>query len=259
MKTFEKQLSDEFYHASPQVDDSALLKTLLAAKSECEHTHHRHRIPFTAFLFRQVRYLFLPVWILQGAVLLVLIVMHAAYYQNMGYVNEEQIAVILCCSMILILFITIPFVMRSLWYKMYEIEAASRFSVGQLLLTRLIAIGLGDLIMCIGIFVFTKVQTSLSVVHIILYLGFPFLVLSSAALGILKRFPISKYAAGCICAGAAVFVFTCLTCDWIRHLDEQAFRFITGSICIVLALYLAFQMKRTVRDCREGRFVNDTL
>lgn len=259
MKAFEKQLSDEFYNASPQADDTALMKTLMAAKLECAHTHHRHRIPFTAFLFRQVRYLFLPLWVLQGTVLLVLIGMHGAYYQNMGYVNEGQIAVILCCSMILILFITIPFVMRSLWYRMYEIEAASRFSFGQLLMARLIAIGLGDLIMCIGIFVFTIVQTSLSVVHIILYLSFPFLVLSSAALGILKRFPISKYAAGCICAGAALFVFTCLTCDWIRHLSEQAFRLSTGSICIVLALYLAFQIKGTARDCREGRFVNGTL
>ena len=121
-----------------------LQKTISLAKNEWKKRVVRPRITFSKFLTTQIKFVGWKIWLAQAIVLLCLsylLVFFGDYILN----NQRNVALLLCCISILVLMSAIPFIQRSIRYKTYEIETATRFSATKQLLAKLLIIGIGDI------------------------------------------------------------------------------------------------------------------
>lgn len=102
-------------------------------------SRHRRRVSRLELVRSQLRFTALPVWLLQGVVL-------ALICAAMGAAAPDENLAAVCASISaeLAVLTLLPFCNRAARYGMREIEAAARFNSAQLMLARLVAVGIGD-------------------------------------------------------------------------------------------------------------------
>lgn len=244
---FLKRIQEAFHEQNQIIDDSRMKLTLTMAEKELSKVQERKRIGFIEFFVRQIKYLSVPIWCVQGMVLLLIVSALGYAYGELTMKSEKQLAILLCSCVILILLTTIPVIKRSIQYQMNTVEAATRFSLKRILAAKLITIGLGDGAMIAGLMLITIYQTSLPIIQAVSFLMVPFLMLSSAALYLIGHMPLEKYAAGCICACAILFFVVLLSVEIYPWIFEEAF--MSGWIIICFALgFFSFRQIRYIMN-----------
>ena len=202
-----------------------LQKTISLAKNEWKKRVVRPRITFSKFLTTQIKFVGWKIWLAQAIVLLCLsylLVFFGDYILN----NQRNVALLLCCISILVLMSAIPFIQRSIRYKTYEIETATRFSATKQLLAKLLIIGIGE-------------ETK----SILLYLLLPFLIASSGLLYLIGHTPIEKISQNSVVICMVLFLAFTILDKTYPIFYQQAFSLKWAAICIVLVLFCIYQIR----------------
>ncbi len=228
---------------NPVIDESHLKRTLTKAEMELSKRKKRDRIGFLEFFIRQIKYLSVPIWCLQGILLFFLLSTLGYLYGALAMTSEKQLAVLLCSCVILILLTTIPVIERSIRYQMNMVEAATKFSIKSILAAKLLTIGLGDGAMIVAVMLFTVKQTSLSILQAITYLMVPFLLLSSVALYLIGHVAVEKYVKGCVTASMILFLVVFLLGENSPWILKEAFITERVVFCLVLCVVLLKQIQ----------------
>ena len=198
-----------------------LQKTISLAKNEWKKRVVRPRITFSKFLTTQIKFVGWKIWLAQAIVLLCLsylLVFFGDYILN----NQRNVALLLCCISILVLMSAIPFIQRSIRYKTYEIETATRFSATKQLLAKLLIME-------------TK--------SILLYLLLPFLIASSGLLYLIGHTPIEKISQNSVVICMVLFLAFTILDKTYPIFYQQAFSLKWAAICIVLVLFCIYQIR----------------
>lgn len=190
----EQELRQALHQIPSQTNDAHLHATILLAEKETCLKQQRRRITFFRFLGKQIGFTWRNLWIIQGVFLITLRILLTGFYS--GPIAPLHLIKMLACLSILILMSALPLLYRSVRYRMQEIEAASRFSGGKLLLARLIVIGIGDACLLAGIFLTTILKTILPAGSAAFCLCFPFLLAGGGCLYLLGHFPPKQFFAG---------------------------------------------------------------
>ena len=209
-----------------------LQKTISLAKNEWKKRVVRPRITFSKFLTTQIKFVGWKIWLAQAIVLLCLsylLVFFGDYILN----NQRNVALLLCCISILVLMSAIPFIQRSIRYKTYEIETATRFSATKQLLAKLLIIGIGDISML----------SSMETKSILLYLLLPFLIASSGLLYLIGHTPIEKISQNSVVICMVLFLAFTILDKTYPIFYQQAFSLKWAAICIVLVLFCIYQIR----------------
>lgn len=192
-QSFEIQLRRSL-HQSVAADEKHFESTLLLAREEAGRRRRRTRVSFGCFLFRQMKFIGWRIWGAQGIFLLAAGFAFANLYA--GIYSPVNMAKLLLCLSVLVFMTALPFLYRSVRWRMQEIEAASRFSSVRLLAAKLIVIGVGDVCALCGIFFMAVIRTSLRTDSALLYLCFPFLLVCGICLFMLGHFTPGRFLAG---------------------------------------------------------------
>ena len=119
----------------------------LCREAYCKRRRLR-RLRTSETVLRQLRFVALPVWLVQGAVLLAVSLMLG------GLSGAERSASLVpgcsAASAVLVALTLLPFHGRGKRYRMDEVEAATRVSGAKLLLARFAAVGAGDAV-CLSV------------------------------------------------------------------------------------------------------------
>lgn len=158
---------------------------------------HRERIGFTGFLLRQIRFNGWKIWLMQGVLLGLLRLVLTFTYGSLKVVNQEKIPLLLCCISVLIVMTAVPFLWRSLRYRMFETEIATRMSMGRLTGAWLVLAGLGDAAVLSCVFWYTVRSTAISRSGAVLYLLVPFLLAAAGLCYLLGHVRPERFCAGC--------------------------------------------------------------
>ena len=138
----ETQLRQAYQGADVEVRSSSMSEAILLARKEAYS--RQQRLSFPQFLSMQIRFIGWKVWAVQAACLLTVCGL-LSHLLGQGYWKDPQsVAGLLVCLSLLTFMAAPPFLYRSVRYRMQEVEAAARFSSVQLLMARLIIIGIGD-------------------------------------------------------------------------------------------------------------------
>lgn len=179
-KNFEETLKLALHQAPP--DAGHLRQTCLLAGKEMQRRRGRRRISYAEYLSMQIKFIGWKIWAAQGALLLAILGMFKIIYGEYFLEYPQAITRVLFGLSVLIVMTALPMIYRSVRYHMQEMEAASYFSSVKLLAAKLTVIGIGDITMLMGIFAMTVIQTPLGTDRALLYLLFPFLLVSGGGL-----------------------------------------------------------------------------
>jgi hypothetical protein len=228
-----------------QISEEHLRQTKQAARMAYQSRRQRERIRYPAFLLRQVRFIGAPVWLLQG--LLLLCAGWLFGFAGIGGFSNfapRHLPVLLGCFAIFTVMTGIPFIGRSAQYKMLEMEMATRNSFLQLLLTRILLIGIGNVLLLTVSLILAKSGTAIGTGIVAIYLLLPYLMACCGCL-LIQIFTRGRH------QGIACATFCCLLI-WLSFVlyktapvvYEPASVGVWGILCTVCAVILAAGLYR---------------
>lgn len=224
-------------------DKKHFADTCLLAEKEFCLRQKRERISFIPFLSAQIKYIGWKIWLGQGGFLLLSSNMFSRFYGGDYLKSPLHMAKLLFCLSVLVFMTALPFLYRSVRYRMQEVEAATRFSCVKLLMAKLAIVGIGDIFILSGIFCVTMWNTSLQAGSILLYLCFPFLLAGSGCLFLLGHFTPEQFFAGS--TGGCAFLLFAASVLFRQDTLSLFHSFSTGwiAVCGFLVIFC-------IRQCR---------
>ena len=161
-----------------QVSAAVPDKLLERCREEYNSRPHRRRAGKWELVRSQLRFIALPVWALQGAVLaLICLVLGAAAP------DEELIPACASIAAEMAALTLLPFYNRAARYGMREIESAARFNSAHIMLARLVAVGIGDAV-CISAIALLSGGAANEVLILVVT---PFLLTGALSLAVLEH------------------------------------------------------------------------
>ena len=145
------------------------------------------RISLFAMFVRLQRFISWKIWLVQGICLIIFcrgLISISGLDQGLSPGIAIRLICLICGS---IPFITIPFLHRSMQYKMQEIEMASYLSFSMQMLNRLLSIAIGDICMLASGIIISVYVLHMALMISIVYWMTPFLIFSTLILVILTH------------------------------------------------------------------------
>lgn len=235
-----------------QISDEHLAETIEKAKAVYQSRQKRERIGFAGFLFCQMRFTggnF--IWLGQG--LLLLGIIFSLIIRDISNIAIQYLPVYLGWLAILIAMTCIPFIGRSIQYKMFEIEMTTRISMPKLLIARIITTGIGDLVLIVVSLLMISMKTKLEASSTALYIILPFLLTCLICLitGTTVRNENQRY----LCIAFCFILMVLLPILWQTApvTFEQTSIPVWGAMCAVcIAILLIFGYKTISKEYKYG-------
>ena len=149
----------------------------LCRREYCSHPRPR-RAGRRALVRSQMRFTALPVWALQGALLIFICLVLSA-----AAPNEDLVPACASISAELAALTLLPFCNRAARFGMREVEAAARFNSSRLMLARLVAVGMGDAV-CVSVIALLSGGAAYEVLVLVVM---PFLLTCALSLAVLEH------------------------------------------------------------------------
>lgn len=204
------------------------------------------RLRTSETVLRQLRFVALPVWLVQGAVLLAVSLMLG------GLSGAERSASLVpgcsAASAVLVALTLLPFHGRGKRYRMDEVEAATRVSGAKLLLARFAAVGAGDAV-CLSVIALLTLKAAPGTALTLIAL--PFALTGAVSLAALNHLPDNS---GTL--AAAGFGLTLSALYW--SMADRLVRLSLGAALAICLLSLAVLAAECVKMARDARFGNYT-
>lgn len=189
----EQQLQ-EFFAVEKHMDYSPhLRRTIESAQSVRQMYPSRQRISLGTLVIKQLKFIALKIWLLQGMVLSVLCALLLFYYDRGVIRGREYIPpklLSLCGG--LIVMCAAPLLLRPTRYKMFEVEQSTYFSNRGSILSQLLFIGAGDAGM-LTVLSLLAWHYQIAADGIFLFLVIPFLTAAASCLMLWARTPSSVF------------------------------------------------------------------
>lgn len=225
------------------INKAHLQYTLSLLRQEQISKTHDERIKLSSFLALQIKFIGWKIWLLQGLVLAVLCYFLTVIIGEYLYQVKRYSAVSICSISIMILMMAVPFIQRSLRYKMHESEMATYFSSVRLLIAKLLIIGIGDIFILNGILLLIVYKNYLSIGSALLYVIFPFLLTSWGFMYLLGHIPAQWFSHCCILLCLALYTCIVLLNKFVPIFFQQTFSVEWTIVCLVLLLLCLFQFR----------------
>ena len=228
-----------------RISEQHLIQTMREARIAYQSRRQRERIRYPAFLLRQVRFIGVAVWMLQGFLLLCAFLLFG--FADVGTVSNfapRHLPVLLGCFAVFIAMTSIPFIGRSIQYRMLEIEMATRISIPRLLLTRIFIICIGNVLLLTVSFLLVRTKAEFGTGSITLYLLLPYLIACCGCLFI-QTYAHSGYQ-GFV---STAFCFSLISLIFVLYKStpvvyEQAFIGVWGGLCVLCGVTLIIGIYR---------------
>lgn len=176
-----KELKDLY---QVNVSEKHLNQTSLLAQRIYRDTRKMNPISFSNFMYRQIKHVGLPIWIFQAVVLFLTLLLFGILFQEPIYTDNP---ILLSMLSIFTAMTSIPFLGRSIKYKMFEIEMVTSMSLGKLTLCRLLIIGIGDAAALFILMGLSVSQLNIAITNLLIYIIMPFLLTCYGCMFIFNR------------------------------------------------------------------------
>lgn len=202
------------------------------------------RISYFNFVFRMIRFISPKIWFVQGICLILLSLWLLAGGRELANIEIVYASKMLCLYTACIPFVSVPFLYRSIQYNMQEIEMAASFSYVQQLMMKLLMIAVGDIVMLIGGIIVGAKAFHLDVLSALLYVTFPFLLISSILLFITVHVPANRMILSCCILFATMLFILNRLMHMYPVLFTYQFNWISFLLCVVLVVLISLQLQK---------------
>ncbi|MGN0496008.1 MAG: hypothetical protein ACI4GW_07265 [Lachnospiraceae bacterium] len=202
------------------------------------------RISYLNFVFRMIRFVSPKIWFVQGICFILLSLWLLAGGRELVNIEIVYASKMLCLYTACIPFVSVPFLYRSIQYNMQEIEMAASFSYVQQLMMKLLMIAVGDMVMLLGGIIVGAKAFHLDVLSALLYVTFPFLLISSILLFITVHVPANRMILSCCILFATMLFILNRLMHMYPVLFTYQFNRISFLLCVVLVVLISLQLQK---------------
>ena len=174
IRNLRERLNNELksYHAV-ELSKQHLENTIQVSRIIYDKRRKMRKICTIEMIVNQFRFIAVPVYFLQGGVLLFLYMVISIAMHSEDFTSN--LSALLSTSAILVSMTALPTYERSRRYHMIEIESTTRISCPQVILARICAIGIGDIICLIVLILLTFEKMNFPAQSILTFVLMPFL------------------------------------------------------------------------------------
>lgn len=235
-------------NTEPDMEERQREAVILAARQAYRAASPKRRISFWQFMAGQARFLGWKIWGMQAAALAAMYVFIYTFCNgDVAYVLERRLPVLLCFGSVILLFPTLPMLVRSRRYQMAETEQVCRFSSNRLMIARLLMIGAGDFLTLALLFSFTVAGIGGNPGIVVLYLLVPFLILGSIYITIAVHVEIQYVLKACLAAGMIAVAALLFLYYFCYSFYEHSFGAGWAAVCAAAVLWDIIQLNRAER------------
>ncbi|MBS5132791.1 MAG: hypothetical protein KHY96_06480 [Lachnospiraceae bacterium] len=189
---------------SEEIEQMALTKTIQLAELEQRGRRKRKPIGFRTFLLEQIRLTGMRIWSVQiGIVLVIFMLLDLLTGMEFEYFTAKSFVFLAGGIGVLLFSSVVPVLYRARRYQMLEVEASARYSIWELLLTRILIYGTGSLCMLFCVVWQIRKVSPLPLMQTIWCLCLPFLAACNGGIYLLRKvkfFHFQRWAYG-MCVG----------------------------------------------------------
>lgn len=244
MRKTEQRLRTYFQkqNNNPEESQDSIRKTILLSELELKDRHTAKTTGFGTFLLTQMRMLGMRIWSVQIVmVLLVYLLLDFVVGIDLEYFTARKLAFITGILGVLMFSTAIPFLYRAQRYKMLEIEAGAKYSLGELVLSRILILGTGDIVMLFGMVWQIAKISPLTVLQTTFCLCLPFLLTLNGGMYLLRKIPFvhfRKWAYGMCIVICGILIGVTASCPAYY---EMKFTFLVSGIIFLLIGSVIYQ------------------
>ena len=215
-------------------------ETIYLVRKEIVKKAERKRMSFWQFLRTQVRFIGWKIWMLQLVVLGVVYACMAGFFEKYYTEHPEDLPRLLMVLAIIVLMTAIPFLYRSIRYRMQEIESVTYVSSVRLMMARLFIIAVGDSVILASMYVMAISNSIIPKMLLFLCLSIPFFVASNGCLYMVRHLKPEHFLHGSIGLCMAMIGLFLYKGAWLELLFQNG---IYGLLlCILLMMLCIYQI-----------------
>ena len=243
-RKLEHYLKDSFQNET--ITENAVHKEKVQhlVREELSNKKITKRISYQYFVFRMIRFISPKIWFAQGICFILFSAWLIVNSRELTGIDISNASKMLCFYTVCIPFVSVPFLYRSIQYNMQEVEMASTFSYVQQLMMKLGIITVGDVIMMLGGLFLGVKAFHLDILSALLYVTFPFLMISSILLFITIHVPANRMILSC----CVLFVVVLFILNRLIHMYPVLFTYrfnrISLLLCFALLVFISVQLKK---------------
>lgn len=234
-------------------EKTAMYKTIRLAELELTRKQKKKRKGFLIFLLEQMRMTGMRIWIGQtGMSMMIFLLVYFMTGVDVLFFTTRRLAFLVSILGIFLFSSAIPFLYRAKKYGMLEIESTSRYSIGKLLLSRIIIISVGDLFVLAGSAWQISKSSGLTVWQSIFWLCLPFMIAFNGGVYLLRKVVFIHFQVWAY--GMCLFMCSMLVGLALVHPEyyQVELTIFSGGIVIVLIgsmMYQSFALFQEAKQC----------
>lgn len=215
--------------------DDHMKETIYLVRKEIIKKAERKRCSFWGFLKTQIRFVGWKIWTIQAIILSIIYWGMTEYFGKYYMENPVFLLKLLMILAIAVSMTAIPFLYRSICYRMQEVEAATYVSSVKLLMSRLFIVAVGDGVLLGSIYGIASLHSVLPKMMIFLCLNISFLVICNGYLFMLSHLKPDHFLKGSIGICMVLGVLFLYKGYWLVNLFQNG---LCGVLISVLLMML---------------------
>lgn len=241
MKKNLKNILQVVFEAPPPVDKNRFLRTLRYPK-----------ITYFDFLLNQFSHIHKRVWILSiFLVCMGQVLVSASRASSIHWYSESGSIWIVSAALPFLALLIITEIYRSAFYHMAELEISCRFSLSQIIMSRIGILGIGSIVVLMFILISMNQISSFGLIALISYLIVPYTMTCSLCLWILNRIRGQESIYSCAAATCFISILYTVIRTMVPLLYSESYLkywwFCSAAFILLVALQL-YQLIRQMGD-----------
>ncbi|MGL5693166.1 MAG: hypothetical protein ACRCXA_03755 [Peptostreptococcaceae bacterium] len=235
-KSLEKDLN-KLYENVPPPKQSSIQETIMKVRQEVNQNQYSG-LTFWEFYFQQFGFIRKKVWAMQFAILLFCGL-------RLHYYPESIQAISLISTISPLLFLSgITEISRTYTYGTIEIELSTKYTLSQVMMSRISILGLMDILSITILCIIVGVSTSLNTYAIFLYICVPFMITCFGCLWLLNRLKNKECNYYCFALGIFIMVGVAVSTAFFKKL------YIASSIWIWIVMLVIAMIGVSLQICK---------
>ena len=215
-------------------------ETIYLVRNEIAKKAERKRMSFWQFLITQVRFIGWKIWMMQLMVLGIVYACMTGFFKKYYTEHPEDLPRLLMVLAIIVLMTAIPFLYRSIRYRMQEIESVTYVSSVRLMMSRLFIIAVGDSVILASMYVMAISNSIIPKMLLFLCLSIPFFAACNGCLYMVGHLKSEYFLHGSIGLCLAMIGLFLYKGVWLELLFQNG---IYGLLlCVLLILLCIYQI-----------------
>lgn len=214
--------------------DDHMKETIYLVRKEIVKKAERKRCSFLGFLKTQIRFVGWKIWTMQAIILSIIYWCMTEFFGKYYRENPVFLLKLLMVLAIVVSMTAIPFLYRSICYRMQEVEAVTYVSSVRLLMSRLFIAAIGDGVLLGSIYVIASVNSVLSKMIIFLCLNISFLVICNGYLFMISHLKPKHFLQGSIGMCTALTGLLLYKGQWLEKLFQNGLCGLLISVLLIL-------------------------